>query len=184
MKTVRVLFLLTLGVPMAFLGCPGAGTKPDRTPNGWAVRWHEQGMLVSGRHDKYQLYALFDAAMTRAELEVEAAHGIPAAQVEAKFRSWDTVFHLVDHYHFKPIGTPVDFPNAIFATGEEVSRYEYWLAFFSPSAGSPDLAGIPADAPAWTIHYSDTYATYFWGVEIDGNQYPALGYELGHAFGF
>jgi hypothetical protein len=172
-KTLALLFLASLG-----FGCP-LREKDDRTPAGWKVKWHEQGTLSLGLHDKAQLYALFDAAMDRGIQEVQTGWGFDAGYVRHKLRENDALYHLVDNFYFPVIGgPPVDVPDAKYASGETLDRFEVYIAFYDKQ-GPDDPANVPAASPGWTLKDSTSYpGKVYWGMELDGQQYPATGYEL------
>lgn len=170
MKLFYWLFLLLLP-----LGCANLNReKYDRTPNGWHVHWEDQGTLVTGIHNKVELYNLFDAAMSRAITECANQMGLSESDVYNRARDYDTLYSLVDNAWFQAVGGG-------YAGGEVIGRHNVTVAFYSLSS-VPN--GDPFTAPPWTIHQGVDHPdrTYF-GVEVDGEQYPTLGHELTHMNG-
>lgn len=176
------LMLVTLVLPACLI--PSSKDKYDRTPNGWHVHWKDQGTLATGLHDKTQLLALFDAAMARGIDECAALMNQPATAVYDRAKDYDTLYTLVDNAWFRVDGSgSADSPTASYASGIVYGRSNLTVAFYSLHS-LPNGTPLPADAPAWTVHAGVDHPdqTYF-GEEVDGQQYPALGYELTHYWG-
>lgn len=170
-------------------GChlPWDREQYDRTPNGWHVHWKEQGTITTGLHSRLELYSLFDAAMERSFPECAAKVGLPESYVRSKIRKNDALYTLVDDFFFKVEGGPaVDAPNALYATGETEDRIEVIIAFYDKDQdtslnpdGAVTPAMVPVSAPSWSLKASTKYpGLVYYGIELDGQQYPALGYEL------
>lgn len=171
MKYAWLLLLLT--------GCPLNREKFDRTPNGWHVHWLDSGTIATGLHTKPELFALFDAAMERSFPECAAKVGLPESYVRSKIRENDALYTLVDNFYFPIVdGIPaVDAPSALFASGETLNRLEVWIAFYNKAPPVDFRAQVPKTAPPWTIKAGVSLPVWYYGEELDGMQYPALGYE-------
>jgi hypothetical protein len=176
--------------------CSILGKNPtpnqESTPAGWHIAWQDQGTLSSNRHTKEELYSLFDGAMVRACNEMQAQHPPYTAtgvmdSLKARQKNYNTVFTLVDHFQFPISAGSVDFPSATSATGLNDLRGNITVTFWNSIGkdnGVATEALIPAGAPPWTHYHSSVTGRWYWGVETPGGQYPALGYEIGHNFGF
>jgi hypothetical protein len=154
--------------------------KPERTPAGWKVKWEEQGTITTGLHTRLEVFQLFDAAMDRAVVECATLLSLDPGYVHHRIKDDDATYTLVDNFYFPIIGgmAAVDAPDAQFASGETLDRVEVWVAFYS-KAGPALPADVPTNAPPWTLRASTTYpGQNWWGTEIQGQQYPALWYEL------
>jgi hypothetical protein len=181
---------------LALVGCSvlGSNTVPyDSTPSGWHVVWQDRGTLATGRHSKAELYASFDAAVVRACGEMQTQHGPPytlgyvMTRLQDRQKSYKTFFTLVDHFQFPIAPGSADFPSATSATGLNDGRGNITVAFWSgigKDGGVATEALVPSSAPPWTHYHSSVTGRWYWGVETPGGQYPALGYEIGHNFGF
>jgi len=181
------LFLILIFPSMLF-GSGGCAKDPydraDVTPAGWHVTWTDAGTVTSGLHTKDQIYDLFDAAMVRAAGQVETIYGIPSVHVLNRARNGKRVHDLRDGFAFLVVGSPSDFPNAVYASGEIMSG-KMILAFWSLDPGAAtDPSLIPSSAPLWTVLRSPSTGLYRWGLEVEGDQFPALWYELGHQWGY
>jgi len=192
-------FLLPLLLPLALVvlsSCSVLGkNKPanqESTPAGWHVAWQDQGTLSSNRHTKAELYSLFDAAMVRACNEMQAQHPPYTAtgvmdSLKARQKNYSTVFTLVDNFQFTIAPGSADFPSATSATGTNDMRGNITVAFWNgigKDNGVATEALIPSSAPAWTHYHSTVTNLWYWGVETPGQAFPALGFEIGHNFGF
>jgi hypothetical protein len=163
-----------------------AGCKPreqyDRTPMGWHVHWEDQGTLVTGLHTKLQLFNLFDAAMERSFDECSARLNIPRAAVASTIKRNDALYELVDNFYFAVDPGSADAPDAVYASGITYNRVEVKVAFYSKFGGTSTPPAYSYDVPPWTVKQGPTTGLWYWGAEADGQQYPALGYELGWQF--
>ncbi len=155
-------------------GCWQPGKKHhDRTPAGWEVKWEEQGTISTGLHTREQLYSLFDAAMVRGCAESDATMKLPAGTSMSRAKRYETLYTLVDNAWF-PVGDG-------FAAGCVYGRHNLSVAFYSLKS-VPN--GTPIIAPPWTLHQGIAHPDQtFYGEEVDGEQYPALGHELAHMNG-
>lgn len=168
---------------LALSACRDDLDRADHTPAGWPVRWKEQGTLAQGFHTKAEIYDLFDAAMIRAADEVELAHGIRAAAVLKRARRGG-LFVLVDHWHFPAAGA-IDVPGEGFASGMIDGGSNVTVAFYNRAGGGSYAASNePQISRGWMIYYGPVTGFLYWGDEVDGRQFPALGYELAHEWGF
>lgn len=163
-----------------FVGCsvPGGRDKFDRTPGGWHVHWLDQGTESTGLHTKAEILSLFDAAMERSFPECATHVGLPESYVRKAIHDRDALYTLVDNAWFAVGLGSSDAPNAVYASGLTEGRTHVTVAFYNLTSllnGST----FPPEAPSWTFHAGIAHPdrTYF-GVELDGLQYPALGYEL------
>jgi hypothetical protein len=161
-------------------GCPLKDKKADRTPNGWRVKWKEQGTLTTGLHTQAEVYALFDAAMERSFPECAAKVGLPEGYIRSVIQDRDALYTLVDNFYWYVGPGSQDSPNTVYASGVTFSRYDTWVAFYNKAAASPALpTAVPVNAPSWTLKDSTSFpGQVYWGEERPGEQYPALGYEL------
>lgn len=168
-----LLLLILLG------GCMLKREQYDRTPRGWHVHWVDQGTITTGLHSKFELMLLFDAAMERSMPECAAKVGLPESYVRGKISDNDALYTLVDNFYFPIVdGIPaVDAPTAKYAAGETLSRIETYVAFYNKQG--PVVPPIPVAGPQWAQHISASFpGQVYYGSEVDGDQYPALGYEL------
>lgn len=174
MKYLLLLFLA---------GCPINREKFDRTPNGWHVHWEDQGTESTGLHTKAQLLALFDSSMERAIDECATQMNRTPQEIRSRAKDYDTLYTLVDNAWFEVNGGSVDAPDAAFAAGCVYGRHNLTVAFYSLKS-VPNGTAIPTDSPSWTIHAGIAHPnSTFYGEEVDGQQFPALGFELTHYWG-
>jgi hypothetical protein len=162
-----------------FAGCklPGARDKYDRTPNGWHVRWKDQGTESTGLHTKAEILALFDSAMERAIPWCANYVGLDVGYVRSTIKKRDALYTLHDDSIFPaPLGSE-DAPTQVWCSGLTWGRSFTEVAFYLWV--SVDPAAVPVDAPVWTIHQNPNHADKtIYGVEQAGNEFPALQYEL------
>lgn len=179
--------LLPVLVLALLAGCPLSREKYNRTPGGWHVHWQDQGTVATGIHSPLELFVLFDQAMAQAIPWCANYVNLPADYVAHKLRDNDALYTLVDDFFFPvPYGSASDAPTATAATGETFDRIEVEIAFWNRDRDytlNPDGAVtptmVPATAPSWTLKASVKYpGLVYYGVEIPGSEYPALGYEL------
>lgn len=162
-------------VALISAGCFSA-PRHETTSAGYMIRWNDNGTVKTGLHTRAEIFAAFDAAMLRSEAEVEKKWKIKSCG--KYFRKQEFIFQLEDHFHFRATG--VDYPDASFATG-------YWfgemiqLAFYNKE--TPASAETQAKRP-WTLYTGPQTGIIYGGVELPGQQFPALTYELENAMGF
>ncbi len=172
-------FALVLTLLLGGCKLPGSRDTFDRTPNGWHVHWVDQGSLARGAHSKGQVLELFDAAMERSFPECALKVGLPEAYVRKTIKERDALYTLVDNFYFAVDPGSADAPDAVYATGCTYGRTHTTVAFYNKSlSGVVDPATIAPQVLPWTIKYSPKAGLWYWGFEMDGDQYPALGYEL------
>lgn len=172
---MKILFALLLVIALA--GCSVLNReKYDRTPAGWHVHWLDQGTLTTGLHSKAQLYELFDASMDRALLECATKVNLPTGYVINTIRDRDALYELHDNFYFAVAPGSADAPTAVYASGITYNRYLTGVAFYNKAGPATNA---PTDVIPWTIKASTSFpGQVYWGVETDGEQYPALSYEL------
>lgn len=170
--------LLVWLVPVFLLaGCGDDDDEPryDRTPGGFLVQWIDRGAISTGWTTKAALYAEFDVAMERVGRELLRDHGVDPATT--RIYALGILYILHDHVFFWTSAGPATGAYWPYRTPE--IAVAYW-----PYGSDPDPANVPATAPAWTVYQGTSTGTWYWGIYDPANMYAALGYEVGHRFGY
>lgn len=144
----------------------------DKTAAGYHVVYHDAGLLASGILNLPGIYAAFDAALLRAALDLESAHGIPRAQTLALPHDERWIFKLVDHYRFT-VGD-------IHATGQYDPPY---IAVAMHVKGVvPPGTPAPPEALPWTFVIGPETGNLYFGRLDYAGAFPALAHEIGHHY--
>ena len=148
---------------------------PDKyalTPDGYRVRWYDQGSVSSGLATMDQRFAEFDAAMISVRAYFQTTYGFDPESGAKEHGFWlhDNLWFWYEGY--RTTGYHYDFTDPP----------QIGVAFWSYGS-SMDPADIPAGAQPWTVYQGTTTGLWYWGIDNPANRYPALAHELEHHWG-